>query len=104
MTPRHVLELKCWVPVPRECVILNVPLGNTAVSTLLPGWSTPPAVNSPVAMMLAGGAGLALAAVSPVPATAPATATTLIPVRTLLLSFVIVHTSRDRLLLRSAVG
>jgi hypothetical protein len=35
-------------------VILNVPSGNTAVSTVLPGWSTPPAVNTPLAMMLDG--------------------------------------------------
>ena len=49
---RQVLGLKCRVPVPLECAILNEPFGNTAVSTLLPRWSTPPAVNTPRAMML----------------------------------------------------
>jgi hypothetical protein len=74
----------------------------------------PPAVNAPVAMMLSGAvgagdvvmswkcsnpelpapaAGLALAAVRPAAATAPATATTLIPARILLLSFIMVHPS-----------
>src|SRR5215470_8322094 len=99
MTPRHVRGLNRGVPVPFECAILNVPFGNTAVSTLLPGWLTPPAVNAPVAMMLNGAllavdvvtswkcsnAGLpapaaALAAVRPVAACAPATATMRTPV------------------------
>jgi len=53
MVARHVLALKRGVPVPSECVILNVPAGNTAVSTLLPGWLTPPAVNAPVATLSA---------------------------------------------------
>src|SRR6266576_6861115 len=110
MVPRHVLALKRGVPVPLECAILNVPFGNTTVSTLLPGWSTPPAVNTPLAMMLDGAllagfvfrswknsvperlaAWLALAAVRPVAAIAPATATTLTPARILLLSFIMVH-------------
>src|SRR5215472_12788171 len=106
MTPRHVRGLNRWLPVPLECAILNVPSGNTAVSTLLPGWLTPPAVNTPLAMMLDVALGaaevariwkysilelpaawLALATVRPVAATAPATATTLTPARILLLSF-----------------
>src|SRR5689334_20098364 len=111
MTPRQVLGLNRGVPVPPECAILNVPSENTAVSTLLPGWVTPPAVNTlPVAMMLSGpvgevvtiwkcsnpepaAAGLALAAVRPATATAAAAATTLTPARNLFLSFIMVHTS-----------
>src|SRR6516162_7924168 len=114
MTPRHVRGLKRGVPVPLECAILNVPFGNTAVSTLLPGWLTPPAVNAPVTMMASGAVGagdvvtswkcsnpevpapvawLALAAVRPAAATAPAAATTLTPARILLLSFIMVRTS-----------
>src|SRR5215471_8286843 len=120
MVPRHVLALKRGVPVPFECAILNVPFGNTTVSTLLPGWSTPPAVNTPLAMMLDGAllagfvftswkcsnpelpaAWLALAAVRPVAAIAPATATTLIPPRILLLSFIVVIPPLHRKLLSS---
>src|SRR6516164_1882077 len=112
MVPRHVLGLKRGVPVPPECAILNVPSGNTTVSTLLPGWSTPPGVNTPVAMMLDGALlatvaftswkysvpelpahWLALATVRPVAATAPATATTPTPAKILLLSFIMVRTS-----------
>src|SRR5690348_11545851 len=112
MVPRHVLALKRGVPVPLECAILNVPFGNTTVSTLLPGWSTPPAVNAPLAMMVDGAllAGfvftswknsnpelpaptwLALAAVRPVAASAPATATTLIAPKILLLRLNMVRT------------
>src|SRR5436190_22930826 len=113
MVARHVLALKRGVPVPLECAILNVPFGNTTVSTLLPGWSTPPAVNTPRAMMLDGAlsagvvftswknsvpelpAAWALATVKPVAATAPATATTPTPAGTLLLSFIMVHSSRS---------
>src|SRR5690348_3469209 len=113
MTPRQVLGLKRGVPTPGECAILNVPCGNTAVSTRAPEWSTPPAVNRPVAMMLCldvvsdvvmiwkcsnpdladAPTWLALAAVRPVPATAPTSATTPITPKILLLSFVMVHTS-----------
>src|SRR5579871_6586108 len=112
MVVRHVLALKRGVPVPLECAILNVPFGNTTVSTLLPGWSTPPAVNTPLAMMLDGAllatvalmswkysvpelpaAWLALATVRPVAATAAATATTLTPARILLLSLIMVNSS-----------
>src|SRR5262252_1815828 len=112
MVPRHVFALKRWVPVPLECAILNVPFGNTTLSTLLPGWSTPPAVNTPLAMMLEGAllatvaftswkcsnpelpaAWLALAAVRPAAAIAPATAATPTPARILLLSFIMVNSS-----------
>src|SRR5215475_8600919 len=109
MADKHVRGLKRGVPVPLECAILNVPFGNTTVSTLLPGWSTPPAVNTPLAMMLDGAllatvaftswknsvpelpaAWLALATVKPVAASAPAIATTPTPARILLLSFIMV--------------
>ena len=40
------------VPVPLECQTLYVPTGNTRVSTVLPSWSTPAPVNTPVSMAL----------------------------------------------------
>src|SRR6266566_1013051 len=52
MTPRQVLGLNLCGPWPGECLILNVPPGNTTLSTRLPPWSTPPAVKTPVAMIL----------------------------------------------------
>src|ERR1700745_800567 len=97
MTPRHVFGLNRGGPVPPECAIVNVPSGNMAVSTLLPGWVMPPAVNTlPVAMMLSGpvgevvtiwkcsnpepaAAGLALAAAEPPTAHPPPTAPTTTP-------------------------
>src|SRR5215467_2083887 len=120
MVDRHVRGLKRGVPVPLECAILNVPFGNTTVSTLLPGWSTPPAVNAPLAMMVDGAllagfvvtswkcsnpelpaAWLALAAVRPVAAIAPATTTKLIPPRILPLNFLMVIPPLHRKLLSS---
>src|SRR5690348_18329975 len=50
---RQVFGFSLGVPVPRECAILNVPLLNTSVSTLLPWWSMPALVNTPEAMTLA---------------------------------------------------
>jgi hypothetical protein len=45
---RHVLGLKCCVPVPFEWVITNVPSGNVSVEVvLLVRVSVPPAVNTP---------------------------------------------------------
>src|SRR5215472_19003385 len=49
---RQVFGLMCAVLGPL-CATLNEPLENTNVSTLLPVWSTPPAVNTPAAITLA---------------------------------------------------
>src|SRR5215469_431721 len=49
---RQVFGLMCAVLGPL-CATLNEPLENTNVSTLLPCWSVPPAVNTPDAMTLA---------------------------------------------------
>ena len=47
------MGLKFTVPVPLEWVITNVPLGNlTVAAVLLVSVLAPPAVNTPVAMML----------------------------------------------------
>jgi hypothetical protein len=50
---RQVFELSVWVPVGLEWAIVTEPVGKTSVSAVRPGWSMPPAVNVPVAMMLA---------------------------------------------------
>ena len=47
---RQVFGFSFGVPVPLECAILNVPFGNTRVSTLLPWRSMPLAVNTPEAI------------------------------------------------------
>src|SRR5690242_5595092 len=51
MVIRQVFGSKCCVPVPLECAILKLPPGKSTVSTLLPEWSTPGAVNTPLAIM-----------------------------------------------------